>query len=101
MTQPIDDADRISRRTFPSASFTFTVPQVDWITAASERLGISKSELIRGLIDREMRDEVRALFAAANGAFDAMIDAHPDCIELHALCDALEPFEAAYGKVPA
>jgi hypothetical protein len=59
MPEVITDADRVSKQTssLPVASFTLRRPQIVWVAEEAERRQISKSELIRELIDARMAQE--------------------------------------------
>lgn len=47
---PKDDG-RIVRRTLPTAAFTLTVQIISWIEEESKRRGVSKSVLVREVLD--------------------------------------------------
>ncbi|HXH79562.1 ribbon-helix-helix protein, CopG family [Nocardioides sp.] len=43
--------EKVSRITAPTASFSLTVSLIAWIEAEARKRGISKSELVRQIID--------------------------------------------------
>ena len=53
MPQTITDADRVTsqRTTLPTASFSLRVVDIAWLESEHKRRGISKSELVRDLIE--------------------------------------------------
>lgn len=59
MPEVITDADRVTRQTnsLPITSFTLRRPQIAWLAEEAERRQISRSELIRELIDARMAQE--------------------------------------------
>jgi len=42
---------KVIRRTWPTASFSFTVEQLAWIEAEAKRRNVSKSEVMRTLVN--------------------------------------------------
>ena len=42
---------RIHRRTFPTAAFTLTVELIAWLDTEAKRRGVSKSVIVRELLD--------------------------------------------------
>lgn len=53
----VRDIETVTRETLPTASFSLKVSHIRWVAEQSIKRGISKSELIRSLIDREMEQE--------------------------------------------
>ena len=52
---------KVIRRTWPTASFSFTVEQIDWIKAEAQRRNVTKSELMRTLVmDAKAKQEADA-----------------------------------------
>lgn len=53
MTDKITDADRVTTRrtTLPTASFSLRVIDIAWVEAEAARRGISKSQVVRELIE--------------------------------------------------
>ena len=53
MTDKITDADRVTtqRTTLPTASFSLRVIDIAWVEAEATRRGISKSQVVRELIE--------------------------------------------------
>lgn len=45
---------KITRVTLPTASFSLSQEQIDWIEAEAKRLGIKKSVLVRQILDDAM-----------------------------------------------
>jgi hypothetical protein len=56
---PQDDG-RIVRRTLPTAAFTLTVQIISWIEEESKRRGVSKSVLVREILDSARTEAVAA-----------------------------------------
>ena len=46
-----DRVQLVSKVTFPTASFSLTVSLIAWIEAEARKRGVSKSELVRQIID--------------------------------------------------
>lgn len=44
--------ERVTRRTFPTAAFTLTVSLIAWIEQEAARRGVSKSVVVREVLDR-------------------------------------------------
>ena len=42
---------RVHRRTFPTAAFTLTVELIAWLDAEAKRRNVSKSVIVRELLD--------------------------------------------------
>lgn len=57
MTDTIGDSEKVTRATLPTASFSITVTHIAWIARRAKTLGISKSQLVRDLLDRAMERE--------------------------------------------
>jgi len=55
---------RVSRRTFPTAAFTLTVSLITWISQEAARRGVSKSVVVREILEAA-RVESEAQEAAA------------------------------------
>lgn len=51
---------RIHRRTFPTAAFTLTVELIAWLDAESKRRGVSKSVIVRELLEAAMTEQEAA-----------------------------------------
>lgn len=51
---------RIVRRTLPTAAFTLTVQIISWIEEESKRRGVSKSVLVREILDSARAEAVAA-----------------------------------------
>ena len=51
---------RITRITFPTASFSLTHEQIKWIEAEAKRLGVKKSVLVRQILDAAMEEKEAA-----------------------------------------
>lgn len=49
-----DDKERVTRRTYPVGAFTIKRSQQSWIADEAKRRKISKSEIIRELIQDEI-----------------------------------------------
>lgn len=60
MTDTTRDGDKVTRATFPTASFSVKTSHIAWIARRAKSLGVSKSEFVRGLFDKAMREEERA-----------------------------------------
>ena len=60
MTDTIRDGDKVTRATFPTASFSVKTSHIAWIAQRAKSLGISKSEFVRRLFDRAMDEQERA-----------------------------------------
>lgn len=56
MTQAPADG-RVARVTFPTASFTLTSYLIAWIAAEADRRGISKSVLVREILNAAMEEQ--------------------------------------------
>ncbi|HVL22470.1 MAG TPA: hypothetical protein VM450_00205 [Thermomicrobiales bacterium] len=52
----IDRVERVHRISFPTASFSLTVPLIRWIAEQADRLGVSKSEFVRETLGRAKRE---------------------------------------------
>jgi predicted DNA-binding protein len=51
---------RITRITLPTASFTLTQQQIEWIESEAKRLGVKKSVLVRQIIEAAMQEREAA-----------------------------------------
>jgi predicted DNA-binding protein len=51
---------RITRITFPTASFSLTREQIEWIESEAKRLGVKKSVLVRQIIEAAMQEREAA-----------------------------------------
>ena len=53
------DKDRVQRvsLSFPVASFTLKASNIAWLGRQAKRLGTSKSEYLRGLLDRDEAEQ--------------------------------------------
>lgn len=58
----MEKSERVTRETLPTASFSLTVSQIEWIAAEAERRGVAKSVVVRELVEsaREEKDEEAA-----------------------------------------
>jgi len=56
-----DSSGKVMRLTYPTASFSLTVELIAWIEAEAKRRGISKSQIVRGvLLDAKEAQEAKA-----------------------------------------
>lgn len=51
---------RVHRRTFPTAAFTLTTQIIAWLEAESTRRGVSKSVIVRELLEAAMAEQEAA-----------------------------------------
>lgn len=56
MTASIE-RETVTRETLPTASFSLTVSLIAWIAEEAKRRGISKSELVRQVLDEARSDQ--------------------------------------------
>ena len=50
------DEKRVVRLTYPTLSLTVWKPHLDWIEAEARRRNVSKSEVVRVLVERAMAE---------------------------------------------
>ena len=51
---------RVHRRTFPTAAFTLTTQLIAWLETESKRRGVSKSVLVREILEAAMEEREAA-----------------------------------------
>lgn len=54
------DGDKVKRETYPTAAFSVRLSHIRWITKQAKALGVSKSEYVRGILDRDMESNKEA-----------------------------------------
>lgn len=54
---------RVTRRTFPTAAFTLTVSLIAWISQEAERRGVSKSVVVREILEAARTETEEAAVA--------------------------------------
>ena len=56
MTHDDEKVTRVVRVTLPTASFSLKQSQIAWIARAAQRAGVSKSEYVRRVLDRDIAE---------------------------------------------
>ena len=51
---------RVDRRSFPTAAFTLTTQLIAWLDAEAARRGVSKSVIVRELLETAMNEQKEA-----------------------------------------
>lgn len=54
------ERETVTRETLPTASFSLTVSLIAWIAEEAKRRGVSKSELVRQVLDNARTEEQEA-----------------------------------------
>lgn len=51
MTEQLPNPEKVLRETLPTASFSLTVSLISWIADEAKRRGVSKSVVVREILD--------------------------------------------------
>lgn len=56
----MEQSERVTRETLPTASFSLTVSLIAWIAAEAERRGVAKSVVVREVLEAAREEQETA-----------------------------------------